>query len=332
MSDLKLIFAGTPDFAAAHLQALLDAGYSVAAVYTQPDRAAGRGKKLQASPVKQLAERHDLKILQPASLKDPQAQAELAALKADLMIVVAYGLLLPQAVLDAPRLGCINVHASLLPRWRGAAPIERALLAGDKQTGITIMQMDAGLDTGKMLYTAETPIDDKDTRLSLESRLTRIGCAALIHTLADFDYLSSRASTQDDQLSTYARKLDKSEALINWQEPVAQIDRCIRAGIGRQAAFSLLGDERIRILAAIPQADRSPSAPAGTITAHEKLADGEPALRIAGKDGYLLVTQLQLPGKNPMSFRELLNSRREMFSTGRCFSSIDSAAVTLSST
>jgi methionyl-tRNA formyltransferase len=327
MSDLNLIFAGTPDFAAAHLQALLDAGHSVRGVYTQPDRPAGRGNKLQASPVKVLAERHGLQVLQPASLKDPQAQAELAALRADLMIVVAYGLLLPQAVLELPRLGCINVHASLLPRWRGAAPIERALLAGDASTGITIMQMDAGLDTGNMLYTVETPITASDTRLSLESRLARIGCSALLHTLENFASLSARASAQDNSLSTYARKLDKTEALINWQHPVAQIDRTIRAGIGRQAAFSLLGDERIRFLGAIPQLDEQPTAPAGTISGHEKLPDGEAALRIAGSDGYLLLTQLQLPGKVPMTARDILNSRREMFAIGRRFSSIDPASA-----
>lgn len=318
MADLKLIFAGTPDFAAAHLQALLDAGMQVCAVYTQPDRAAGRGKKLQASPVKQVALAHDLPVFQPASLKNEQAQAELAALDADLMVVVAYGLLLPQPVLDTPRFGCINVHASLLPRWRGAAPIERALLAGDERTGITIMQMDIGLDTGDMLHTVETPIGEHDTRISLEQRLTTLGCEALLHTLGNFETVRGQAVKQDDALSTYARKLDKAEAQLDWTLPAVELDRRVRAGVGRLPAFSWLDGERVRFLeTCVSTADSGKAA--GTIIGSSRLADGALALDIATVSGTLQLSQLQLAGKNAMSVRDLLNARREQFAAGRQF-------------
>ncbi|HHJ4328403.1 TPA: methionyl-tRNA formyltransferase, partial [Klebsiella pneumoniae] len=177
---MRIVFAGTPEFAASHLQALLDAGRQVVAVYTQPDRPAGRGQKLLASPVKQLAEQHGIPVLQPASLRNAEAQAELAALRPELMVVVAYGLILPQAVLDIPPLGCINSHASLLPRWRGAAPIQRAIEAGDAESGVTLMQMEAGLDTGPMLLKARTPIAAADTGASLHDRLAGLGAAALL--------------------------------------------------------------------------------------------------------------------------------------------------------
>ena len=325
MANLKLVFAGTPEFAAAHLQALLDAGQQVCAVYTQPDRAAGRGKKLHASPVKQVALANNLPVFQPASLKDEQAQAQLAALNADLMVVVAYGLLLPQAVLDTPRLGCINVHASLLPRWRGAAPIERALLAGDDKTGVTIMQMDAGLDTGDMLYTVETPIDPADTRISVEQRLTALGCEALLHTLNNFSDLSSHAASQNDHLSTYARKLDKAEAQLDWSLPAIELDRRVRAGVGRLPAFTWLEGERVRFLATQASAANSDRAP-GTIVGTSRLADGTTALEIACSAGTLQLVELQLPGKNPMNVKDMLNSRGVQFAPGKQFTYNDPAA------
>jgi methionyl-tRNA formyltransferase len=323
MSDLKLVFAGTPAFAACHLQALIDAGHEIVAVYTQPDRAAGRGKKLQASPVKQVAEQHALPVYQPLSLKDPTEQQKLAELVADLMIVVAYGLILPPTILETPRLGCINVHASLLPRWRGAAPIERAILAGDTQTGITIMQMDAGLDTGDMLYTLETPIQPDDDRASLEQKLATLGQQALLHTLQssqNFKQLAARAETQDDSLSTYARKLEKSEALIDWQAPAEQINRCIRASIGRHPAFTFLGADRIRFLKATCQQGGTQHVP-GTIIGHNKNRQGTPVISIACVDGILQLENLQLAGKNPMSAGDVLNARRAMFAVGEQFTS-----------
>lgn len=315
---MKLVFAGTPAFAATHLSALIDHGHDIVAVYTQPDRAAGRGKKLQASPVKALATEHQLPVMQPASLKDPDAQAALAALAPDLMIVVAYGLLLPQAVLDIPRLGCINVHASLLPRWRGAAPIERALLAGDTETGITIMQMDIGLDTGDMLYKLSTPLSDDDDRQQLQDRLATLGCQALIHTLANLDTLRKQATRQDDTLSTYARKLDKAESQIDWQASVVDIARTIRAGIGRQPAYSFLEGERLRLLRA-SAAVSAPSAPVapGTILP----SPDRNCLAVAASDGVLHVTELQLPGKNPVAVRDIMNSRPALLAAGKQFSS-----------
>lgn len=320
MSALRIVFAGTPAFAARHLEALIAAGHVPVAVYTQPDRSAGRGKTLQASPVKQMALSHQIPVFQPVSLKTAEAQTALKALDADLMIVVAYGLLLPQAVLDIPRRGCINVHASLLPRWRGAAPIERALLAGDSETGVTIMQMDVGLDTGDMLFKVNTPITETDDRLTLEDRLARLGCDALLTTLTDLDRLQARAEKQDDSLTTYARKIEKSEALINWQSPAAEIDRIIRASIGRNPAYSLLHGQRIRILKAHP-VNRPNKAMPGTIISTDRGDANAPAsLIIACANGAIAATQLQLPGKNPVSVRELLNAYSSLFSVGACFS------------
>lgn len=319
---MKLVFAGTPAFAATHLSALIAHGHEIVAVYTQPDRASGRGKKLHASPVKALATEHHLPVMQPASLKDPEAQAALAALAPDLMIVVAYGLLLPKAVLDIPRFGCINVHASLLPRWRGAAPIERALLAGDKETGVTIMQMDVGLDTGDMLYKLATPLREDDDRQQLEDRLATLGCEGLLYTLANFDNMRARAEKQDDSLSTYARKLDKAEAKIDWQAGVADVSRTIRAGIGRQPAYSFLDGERLRLLRASSAnpdttADQAVAATPGTILPNPDRS----VLAIACADGVLNVSELQLPGKNPVSVRDIMNSRPALFAAGKQFSS-----------
>lgn len=318
---MKLVFAGTPGFAATHLAALINAGHDIVAVYTQPDRAAGRGKKLLPSPVKQLAQQHHLPVYQPASLKQAEAQQQLAELAPDLMIVVAYGLLLPEAVLNIPTYGCINVHASLLPRWRGAAPIERAILAGDTETGITIMQMDVGLDTGDMLYTLRTPITEDDNRQMLEDRLATLGCDGLLHTLANFAALRENAEAQDDTLSTYARKLEKSEALIDWQAPAADIARTLRVGIGRTPAYSFLDGERLRLLRGHWQAGRSNNEAPGTIIK----SSSNTTLDIACIDGVLQVTELQLPGKNPVSVRDALNSRAELLAPGKRFSNSETS-------
>lgn len=320
MSALKIVFAGTPGFAARHLDALIANGHQIVAVYTQPDRAAGRGKTLQASPVKTLALSHDIPVYQPQSLKSDEAQAELAALGADLLVVVAYGLLLPKAVLEIPARGCINVHASLLPRWRGAAPIERALLAGDQETGVTIMQMDVGLDTGDMLYILKTPISHSDDRLTLEHRLADLGCQALLHTLADFDALQAGATAQDNSLSTYAKKIEKTEALINWNSSAAEIDRVVRASIGRNPAYSFLQGQRLRVLKATP--DYSPhNIVPGTIIDVVRKDAGSPAfIKVACGNGALLLEELQLPGKNAASVKDLLNSYASLFAAGHLFS------------
>lgn len=313
MPALNIVFAGTPPFAARHLASLLETRHRVVGVYTQPDRASGRGKQLQPSAVKTLALAHDLPVFQPPSLKGADEQQQLAQLQPDVMVVVAYGLLLPQAVLDIPRYGCINVHGSLLPRWRGAAPIERSLLAGDPQTGITIMQMDKGLDTGAMLHTVTLPIGSQDDRQQLEDRLAEIGSEALVYALEHLETLRACAQAQDDTLSTYARKLDKSEALIDWEQSAELVNRQIRVGIGRTPAYSFLGDERVRLLRAVPEAGGGGAAP-GTILE----ADRE-GLRIACLDSTLRVTELQMPGKNPLPVADVLNSRRSLFAPGQTF-------------
>jgi methionyl-tRNA formyltransferase len=245
---LKIIFAGTPDFAAAHLQALLNSSlHSVVAVYTQPDRPAGRGKKLTASPVKAMAVANNLPIFQPQSLKGPEQQALLADLQADIMVVVAYGLILPQAILDTPRLGCINVHGSILPRWRGAAPIQRAIEAGDRETGVTIMQMDAGLDTGAMLCISSCPIDSNDSSATLHSKLEQLGAPALLNTLENLEASRALGVIQDDDHSCYAAKIHKSEALIDWSQSAVTLDRQIRAFNPFPTSYTSLGDLRIKI-------------------------------------------------------------------------------------
>lgn len=314
MQALKIVFAGTPPFAAWHLETLLGTSHQVIGVYTQPDRASGRGKQLQPSAVKSVALSHGLPVYQPASLRSPEEQQILAALQPDVMIVVAYGLLLPQAVLDIPRFGCINVHASLLPRWRGAAPIERALLAGDDKTGITIMQMDKGLDTGAMLYRKSLDISATDDRQTLETRLAEIGREGLVHCLDNLQEIRNHAQVQDDSLSTYAHKLEKNESLIDWSKDAETVNRQIRSGIGRTPAFSFLQGERIRLLQALPQKSTA-NVPPGTIVEASKNA-----LRVACQESVLDVTWLQIPGKNAMHIRDILNSRKELFAPGQHFS------------
>src|SRR5690606_29571506 len=260
---LRIVFAGTPDFAAQQLQTLLDSQHQLVAVYTQPDRPSGRGKKLSASPVKQLAEAHQIPVYQPSSLKNSEAQAEFDALNADIMVVVAYGLLLPQTVLDLPRLGCINVHASLLPRWRGAAPIQRALEAGDQQTGITIMQMDAGLDTGAMLVKRICPILPDDTAGNLQERLANSAGPALLKALAQLERGEARPEPQNDSQSCYAAKITKAEAFLDWPLPADQLARKVRAFNPYPITFTQLTQTgvTVRVWAAEVRGRRSSETP-----------------------------------------------------------------------
>ncbi len=310
MQSLRILFAGTPDFAACHLQALLDGGLNVIGVYTQPDRPAGRGNKLTASPVKQLAERHQLPVFQPASLRDAAAQQTLAGLEADLMIVVAYGLLLPKAVLDAPRLGCINVHGSLLPRWRGAAPIQRAIWAGDRETGITIMQMDEGLDTGAMLSKLACPIGPEDTSASLYATLAKLGPRALLETVGQLARGEAHAEPQAPQLATYAQKLSKEEARIDWQQPAAAIERCVRAFNPWPISHFEVAGQNVKLWAA-QVLDEPHDRPPGTL-----LRVGKQGIDVATGAGVLRLLSLQPPGKKPMQAHELLNSRHDWFLPG----------------
>lgn len=312
MSDsLRILFAGTPDFAARHLDALIGAKQQVVGVFTQPDRPAGRGNRLTPSPVKQLAERHGLPVFQPVSLRKPEGQRSVAALKTDIMVVVAYGLILPQAVLDLPRLGCINVHGSLLPRWRGAAPIQRALWAGDDRTGVTIMQMDAGLDTGAMLHKAVCAIQPDDTSASLYDKLAQIGPDALLSTLTQIAAGRAAAVPQDNALATYAEKLSKEEARLDWRLPAAQLERCIRAFNPWPISYFPLAEQPIKVWAASVDDGQTSSQAPGTILAADKAG-----IHVATGDGVLTLTQLQPAGKKAMSVQDLLNSRREWFIPG----------------
>jgi len=307
---LRIIFAGTPEFAATCLQSLLESPHEVCAVYTQPDRPAGRGRKLTASPVKALALEHGLPVCQPPTLRDPDAQRELAAWQADIMVVVAYGLILPQAVLDTPPLGCINVHASLLPRWRGAAPIQRAILAGDAESGVTIMQMEAGLDTGPMLLRVSCPIGADDTAQTLHDRLAGLGARALVEALAGLEAGALAAETQDEALANYAAKLEKSEAEIHWGRGAAELDRQIRAFNPWPVAFTRLGERNLRIWEAEPRPGSSPAAP-GTVLAADP--DG---IDVATGEGILRLKRLQLPGGRPLPARDFLNAQRGGFAPG----------------
>ncbi len=309
---LRIVFAGTPEFAAEHLKALLNSPYQVVAVYTQPDRPAGRGQKLMPSPVKQLALQHEIAVYQPQTLRDPAAQAELAALKPDLLVVVAYGLILPQVVLDIPRLGCINSHASLLPRWRGAAPIQRAIQAGDAESGVTVMQMEAGLDTGPMLLKVSTPISADDTGGSLHDRLAELGPPAVLQAIDGLAAGSLRGEVQDDSLATYAHKLNKDEALLDWSRPAVELERLIRAFNPWPICHSSLNGAPLKVLAAqlVTEQGEGRGAPG------EILAASKDGLTVACADGALRLTRLQLPGGKALNFADLFNSRREQFAVG----------------
>ena len=310
MNKLKLIFAGTPDFAARHLAALLSSGHEVVAVYTQPDKPAGRGQKLTASPVKELALAHDLPVYQPASLRNEAAQAELAALGADLMVVVAYGLILPKAVLDTPRLGCINVHGSLLPRWRGAAPIQRSIWAGDAETGVTIMQMDVGLDTGAMIRKVTCPIASDETSASLYDKLAGLGPQALVDTLDAMAAGATAAAPPDEARANYAEKLSKEEARIDWSMDAVAIERCIRAFNPWPISWFDVAGQTVKVWQAEVVAQDHGQA-AGTLLKADKQG-----IEVATGQGVLRLLTLQPPGKKAMSVSDLLNSRRDWFEPG----------------
>ncbi|HJF73592.1 methionyl-tRNA formyltransferase [Gallibacterium anatis] len=315
MKPLNIIFAGTPDFAAQHLQALLASQHRVIAVYTQPDKPAGRGKKLQPSAVKQLALAHNLPIFQPKSLRKEEAQQQLAQLNADVMVVVAYGLILPKAVLAMPRLGCLNVHGSLLPRWRGAAPIQRAIWAGDEQTGVTIMQMDEGLDTGDMLHKVSCEISKDETSASLYQKLATLAPQALIEVLDHLEEGKYPPQAQQNEFSNYAEKLSKEEAKLDWSLPAVQLERCIRAfnpwPISWLQTTDAQGNNQIlKVYQAtvLPHQNQT----AGTV-----LQANKQGIQIATADGVLNITQLQPAGKKPMAVQDFLNGRSDWFEVGK---------------
>lgn len=286
MTGLRLGFMGTPDFSVPALQALIDAGYDVVCVYSQPPRPSGRGHKLKPSPVHAYAESLGIPVRTPKSLRKPEAQAEFSALSLDAAVIVAYGLILPQAILDAPRLGCINIHASLLPRWRGAAPIQRAIMAGDTEAGVVTMQMDAGLDTGPMLLTERTPITAETTGGSLHDALSVIGAGLITETLAGLADGSLRPITQPDDGITYADKLTRADGLLDWRLPAATLERTIRALAPQPRAWFPYEDATVKVGAAsVIEAAGTP----GTVL--------DDQLLIACGEGALRLTKVQRPGK-----------------------------------
>ncbi|MBL8260124.1 MAG: methionyl-tRNA formyltransferase [Candidatus Competibacteraceae bacterium] len=300
----RVAFAGTPDFAVPSLRALLASGHEVVAAYTQPDRPAGRGRQLRPSPVKAAALAAGVAVRQPASLRDPAVQAELAALKPDLLVVAAYGLILPPAVLAIPRWGCVNVHASLLPRWRGAAPIQRAILAGDAETGICLMRMEAGLDTGPVYARAACPIPRGTTGGELHDRLAALGARTLQQALPALLEGALAAVPQDDRQASYAPKLEKAEAELDWSRSALELERQVLAFNPYPVAQTRLGGQALRVWRA--RAEERPAAEApGSVL--EASAQG---LIVAAGSGVLRLTELQLPGGKPLPAAAFLAARR----------------------
>ena len=318
--SLRILFAGTPAFAATHLQSLIDSHHQVVAVYTQPDRPAGRGRRLEPSPVKKLAVEKELPVCQPESLKKEEAIEQIQAMAPDLMVVVAYGLLLPARVLAIPRLGCINVHASLLPRWRGAAPIQRAIAAGDTRSGVTIMQMDEGLDTGDILLSSPCAIEPDDTSASLQDRLAQLGQPALLTVLEALGNASVQPVRQEDALSTYAPRINKQEARLDWTLPASSLSCQVRAFNPWPVAWFLHDIQQKQQPVRVWQAEAMESltetdaavAPPGTVVKVDNTG-----LHVACQTGILCIKELQLPGGRAMSVQSLLNSRKNLFIPGQ---------------
>lgn len=311
MARPRIIFAGTPEFAATILEQLIASDLKPVAVYTQPDRPAGRGKKLQPSATKAVALTHDIPVQQPLDLKSSDNLAQLESYQADLMIVVAYGLLLPEAALTTPRLGCINVHASLLPRWRGAAPIQRAIAAGDETTGVAIMQMDKGLDTGPVWHSESLLIDNNDTAASLHDKLAALGAEALLKTLPKIFEQQSNPTPQSQEGVTYAHKLVKSEAEIDWQESATTIARKVRAFNSWPVAYFNVDGQPVRVWQAHAIEQSTDLAPGCVIAANRE------HILIACAEGVLALEELQPAGSRRMSVADLLNARQHWFVSGQ---------------
>ena len=320
-ASLRVIFAGTPRFAALHAEAIVDSKHQLLSIYTQPDRRAGRGRQLQTSPVKQIAEEAGIPVYQPDTLKDKEVQTELAAHDADVLVVVAYGLILPPDVLTIPRFGCLNVHASLLPRWRGAAPIQRAIEAGDETSGITIMQMDAGLDTGDMLATAACPVDPRASATDLHDQLALLGPELLLSVLDNLESCRASAQPQDGTQANYAHKLHKQEAEINWCRDATTLDRQIRAFNPAPVCYAVLDGKRVRIWGARPAAAELCDSAPGTIVK----ADQE-GITVRCAKGDLILQTLQLEGGRQLPAAELLRAHHDRFSVGKRFAPTAAAA------
>lgn len=305
MSTLRIIYAGSPDFAVPALQALIKSDHDVVAVYTQPDRPAGRGRKIKFGPIKQVAVDHTIPVEQPESLKSDDVQKVLRDYQADIMVVAAYGLILPQVVLDIPKYGCLNIHGSLLPRWRGAAPIHRAIQAGDKETGITIMQMAAGLDTGDMLLQSICTIGDEDTGQTIHDKLASQGADDLLAVLEQVTNNSLNPVQQDESKTTYAHKLSKADAQIDWSESAIDIDRMIRAFNPWPAAYTQYHGKPMKIfMSSVKDNDTKTKVEGEPGKVMNESAQG---IEIATGEGVLITHRLQLPGKKAMDVADFLN-------------------------
>ena len=311
-ADLRIVFAGTPEFAAVALRALIHANLAPVAVYCQPDRPAGRGMKAEPGPVKTTALQHRIPVEQPASFRCEDSLHTLASHRPDLMIVAAYGLILPESVLDCPPLGCINIHASLLPAWRGAAPIHRAIEAGDRHTGITLMRMDKGLDTGAMLMKVSTTIGPEETTGELHDRLARIGAEAVVEAIPQLASGTLQGEPQNPDQATYAHKISRDEARLDWTQSAVSLHRKIRAFNPWPVATTLLGGKVLKIWSAqVDTTWRDRHAPPGTL-----LPSGPGEILVACGDGALQLRRLQLPGGRPLASGEILNGHATLFATG----------------
>jgi len=310
-TPLKVVFAGTPDFAARHLQGLIDSPHQIVAVMSQPDRPAGRGKRLQPSPVKALALEAALPIWQPASLKNADSEAILSQYDADILVVVAYGLILPAAILAIPRLGCLNVHASLLPRWRGAAPVQRAIEAGDTETGVSIMAMEPGLDTGPVLLARTLPISADHTSGTLLDDVAQLGVAALIDSLENIHALLATAAPQDDSEANYAHKISKQEGALDWSLAATALARRVRAFHPAPGCYTHLGGDRLKVLSAHAIDEPHEGSSGEIITADER------GIRVSCGEGQLVITEAQLPGAKAQSVATFLRGHQARFQPGQ---------------
>ena len=311
-SSLKILFAGTPEFSAVALQALLQSEHTVLAVYTQPDRPSGRGRKLTSSPVKELALQNNLPVHQPLSLRDKNEQQILADYNADIMVVAAYGLLLPLRVLQIPHLGCVNIHTSLLPRWRGAAPIQHAILAGDKETGVTIIQMDEGLDTGPMLLKKTCAIKLDDTSETLHQHLAELGAKAILETLSNLANGSAIPEAQDNASSTYAKKISKEEARLDWNDCATELQQKVRAFNPWPVAYIAIEDKNIRVWEATVLEKEVKNILPGSI-----ISMTPEGIDIATSKNVLRLQKLQFPGGKILAVKDILNSRQQDFAVGK---------------
>lgn len=310
MQRLSVVFAGTPIFGLPCLDAIFASSHQLKAIYTQPDRPSGRGRKLCPSAVKEWAITQQIPVFQPLNFKDPESVAQLAALQPDVLVVIAYGLLLPKSVLEIPRYGCINVHASLLPRWRGASPIQQAILQGDVESGVTIMQMDVGLDTGAMLAKGSCPITTEDTAASLHDKLAQLAVKPLLDTLNALSLNRITPEKQNDDLATYASKINKEDALINWHDSAMVIDRKIRAFNPWPIAYTQLGEESIRILKATPTNITHDATPGAILSLDKK------GMLVATGDQGLMVEKIQFPGGKVMTIADWLNAGKSTLHVG----------------